>query len=86
MYTCQGGAYTHQSKASPLHALAHSPEQGGLDGRGQAGGEEVGREVRVHREQLLGAAGRHLDAVVKETHAAHLRGGALLGEKCIFLI
>lgn len=40
------------------------PSEGDLDRCGEAGGEEVGREVGVHGQQLAGLAGSQLDAVL----------------------
>lgn len=48
------------------------PSQGDLDGRGQAGGEEVRWEVRVHGQQLVGLAGSQLDAVLHGGRQRHL--------------
>lgn len=51
------------------------PSERNLDGRGQAGGEEVSGEVRVHGQQLVGLAGSQLDAVL------HGRGQGHLGQR-----
>lgn len=48
------------------------PSEGDLDGRGEAGGEEVGREVGVHGQQLAGLTGRQLDAVLHGGRQGHL--------------
>lgn len=51
----------------------HSPAQRDLDGRGEAGGEEVGGQVGDHGQQLAGLAGRQLDAVLHGGRQRHLR-------------
>lgn len=48
------------------------PSEGDLDGCGEAGGEEVGREVGVHGQQLAGLAGGQLDAVLHGGRQGHL--------------
>lgn len=48
------------------------PSQGDLDGRGEAGGEEVGGQVGVHGQQLGGLACRQLDAVLHGGGEGHL--------------
>lgn len=48
------------------------PSQGDLDGRGEAGGEQVCRQVGVHGQQLAGLAGRQLDAVLHGGRQRHL--------------
>lgn len=48
------------------------PPEGDLDGRGEAGGEEVGWEVGVHGQQLAGLAGGQLDAVLHGGRQGHL--------------
>lgn len=48
------------------------PSEGDLDGRGEAGGEEVGWEVGVHGQQLAGLAGSQLDAVLHGGRQGHL--------------
>lgn len=48
------------------------PSEGNLDGCGEAGGEEVSREVRVHGKQLAGLAGSQLDAVLHGGRQGHL--------------
>lgn len=48
------------------------PSEGNLDGCGQAGGEEVGGEVGVHGQQLVGLAGSQLDAVLHGGRQGHL--------------
>ncbi len=48
------------------------PSEGDLDGRGEAGGEEVSREVGVHGQQLAGLAGSQLDAVLHGGRQGHL--------------
>lgn len=61
----------------PGGCQAVSPAQGDFDGRGQAGGEEVGGQVRIHGQELVGLAGRQLDAVL------HGRGQRHLGQRVI---
>lgn len=48
------------------------PAEGDLDGRGEAGREEVSGEVRVHRQQLTGFTGCQLDAVLHGRRQRHL--------------
>lgn len=48
------------------------PSEGDLDGRREAGGEEVGREVGVHGKKLAGLAGSQLDAVLHGWGEGHL--------------
>ena len=48
------------------------PSECDLDGRGEAGGKEVGWEVRVHRQQLAGLAGGQLDTVLHGGRQRHL--------------
>lgn len=48
------------------------PSEGDLDGRGQAGGEKVRWEVRVHGQQLTGLAGSQLDTVLHGGGKGHL--------------
>lgn len=56
---------------------AHLPAQGDFDGGGEAGGEQVGREVRDHGQELAGLAGGQLDAVL------HGRGQGHLGQRVV---
>lgn len=51
------------------------PSEGDLDGCGEAGGEEVSREVGVHGQQLAGLAGSQLDAVLHGGRQGHLGEG-----------
>ena len=59
-----------------------SPARARLDGRGEAGGEHIGRQVRVLRQHLPGAAGCQQDAltarVLALAHAARARAVRLL--------
>lgn len=55
----------------------HSPAQGDFDRGGEAGGEQVGREVRDHGQELAGLTGCQLDAVL------HGRGQGHLGERVV---
>lgn len=48
------------------------PSKCDFDGRGEAGGEQVGGEVRVHRQQLIGLARSQLDAVLHGGRKRHL--------------
>lgn len=48
------------------------PAEGDLDGCGEAGSEQVSREVRVHGQQLAGLAGCQLDAVLHGGRQRHL--------------
>lgn len=43
--------------------IGHLPAQSNLDGSGEAGCEQVGWEVRDHRQELVGLTGCQLDAV-----------------------
>lgn len=51
------------------------PSEGNLDGCGEAGGEEVSREVGVHGQQLAGLTGSQLDAVLHGGWQGHLSEG-----------
>lgn len=51
------------------------PSEGNLDGCGEAGGEEVSREVGVHGQQLTGLTGSQLDAVLHGGWQGHLSKG-----------
>lgn len=48
------------------------PSEGDFDGCGEAGCEEVSREVGVHGQQLTGLAGSQLDAVLHGGRQGHL--------------
>lgn len=48
------------------------PSEGDLDGRCEAGGEEVRGEVGVHGQQLAGLTGSQLDAVLHGWWQGHL--------------
>ena len=50
----------------------HSPAQGDFDGGGEARGEQVGREVRDHGQELVGLAGCQLNAVLHGRGQGHL--------------
>ena len=52
--------YVCSQHAMVLH---HEPPEGHLDRGGQARCEEISREFRVHREDLVRGAGGQLDAV-----------------------
>ena len=53
------------------------PSQGDLDGRGEAGGEEVGGEVGVHGQQLASLACGQLDAVLHGGRQGQLGQGVV---------
>ena len=44
--------------------LEEEPAEGGFDGRGEAGGEQVGRKLRVHGKELFAAASRQQDGLL----------------------
>lgn len=55
----------------------HSPAQRDLDGGGEAGGEEVSRQVWDHGQQLVGLTGCQLDAVLHGGGQRHLGKGVV---------
>ena len=86
LHYCDGALTTHCVKPNRAGMLSLAgikwrgrclPSQGDLDGRREAGGEEVGWEVRVHGQQFAGLAGGQLDAVLHGGRKRHLgqRGG-----------
>lgn len=56
---------------------SHSPAQGDLDGGGEAGGEEISRQVWDHGQQLVGLTGCQLDAVLHGGGQRHLGKGVV---------
>lgn len=55
----------------------HSPAQRDLDGGGEAGGEQVCRQVWDHGQQLVGLTGCQLDAVLHGGRQRHLGKGVV---------
>lgn len=64
--------------AEPRQAQGpHSPAQSDLDGGGEAGGEQVCRQVWDHGQQLVGLTGCQLDAVLHGGGQRHLGKGVV---------
>ena len=53
--------------------------QGGLYGRGQAGGEKVGRKVGIHGEHLFDPTGGHQYGAIQKAHVRDLRVAYIRG-------
>lgn len=53
-------------------AAANLPAQGNFDGGGEAGCEQVGREVGDHGQELVGLTGCQLNAVLHGRGQGHL--------------